>query len=225
MILLFDLDDTLIDSNKAYAEGMRQIGLSSDDPEYLQARAATKKLTPDFYPAARSRGIYFKQYLQSKGEYTATRHLEMVVTYERGVINSIQNQWKSLARHDLLLGLKSRVSHLAIVTNETLRMQVQKLNVMDPHAEIFDFIITSEEVGFEKPQPQIFQATFAHFNRPAQDFIMVGDSYKNDIEPVTKLGSSAIKTVEFHDDGNGASRFLTIRNLEELPHLLPALLK
>lgn len=220
MILLFDLDDTLVDSRSAYVYGMKKVGLSENDSSYLKGREAVKKMLPSGAPSARSRFLYFKQMLQMRGEYTPQRHLEICHAYENGVVEYVGKQWQNLGRSDFFLDLKKHFPKIGIVTNETTRMQILKVMAFDPNFEIFDYIVTSEEAGCEKPQEKIFQLAFDHFKAPLKEFVMIGDSFKNDIEPATKLGITAIKTVEFFDDGMGSGTFPTISNLMELPKLL-----
>ena len=50
------------------------------------------------------------------------------------------------------------------------------------------FLITSEEVGVEKPDPTIFRYALDKFNLNAKEVIMIGDNIIKDIEGASKLG-------------------------------------
>ena len=52
-------------------------------------------------------------------------------------------------------------------------------------ARLFDTILTSEEVGFEKPHKNFYkfvENAFTEFSDPSYSMFAIGDSYVNDIE-------------------------------------------
>lgn len=54
--------------------------------------------------------------------------------------------------------------------------------------EYFKKIIDSSEVGVRKPDPKIFELGVAALGLEPEEVLVIGDSYKNDIEPAEKLG-------------------------------------
>jgi HAD superfamily hydrolase (TIGR01549 family) len=56
----------------------------------------------------------------------------------------------------------------------------------------FDFIITSEKVGVEKPNEKIFKHALSIVKKPPEKVVYVGDNPKKDIESAKKLGMKAI---------------------------------
>lgn len=202
MPLLIDLDDTLIDSDGAYDYGMKSIGIAPDDSTYLEARKKTKEILGEGSPSARSRLIYFKKYLELKAEYSPEKHQKLIYGYEVAITDHMQKQWNELSRVKLFKELKKMFKTIAIVTNETTRMQMLKLSKLDPDFQFFDLLITSEEAGVEKPHPKIFNMALSALNCTYDNCVMVGDSFKNDIEPALKLKMRAVQTVEFKKDSS-----------------------
>lgn len=218
MTLLFDLDDTLVDSERAYSAGMRHVGIDPKDTTFLQARASVKASLPPLSPTARSRQLYFKKYLELKNEFSAQRHLALADAYEDFVANDLGQQWIDLKRDKLFAELKKMTPHLFIVTNETTRMQVKKLTAMDPSGTFFSGMITSEECGVEKPNPVIYQRALVESRSNKSDCIMIGDSFINDIKGAMDFGIEAIQTTEFTESKDLGPT--TITQLSELPGVL-----
>lgn len=56
----------------------------------------------------------------------------------------------------------------------------------------FDKVIESAVVGVRKPDPRIFQLGLKALGMPAREVLVVGDSYRKDIEPAMSLGCSTL---------------------------------
>lgn len=219
MTLFLDLDDTLVNSEKAYEIGMKAIGIAPTDPEFLQARSQTKKELPPLVPSARSRLLYFKKYLENRQQYSPKKHLELIKKYEDSLLETYQFQWQKANRGQLLKELRKKFGRLGIITNEMTRMQVLKLTVIDPDFQCISTLMTSEEAGVEKPDPKIFQMAIQMAGSAAAECIMVGDTFSTDIEPAIKLGMRAILTTEFKQDMSAPDNVRRITRLEELLQL------
>jgi len=223
-VLLFDLDDTLVPSSRAYDIAMRALGLEPDNERYLQARTEVKRLCPEGYPALRSRRLYFKRFLELGHEFTPVRHLEMVTLYESAVTQTIGESWQALERDRLFAQLCAIGGTIGIVSNETSTMQSAKLATCDPNWHFFDFIVTSEEVGFEKPHPAMFRRALelAGGVQP-QDCIFIGDNFEMDILGSTALGFDAIQSLEFTTSER--QHTTVVSKLDELVNALPSLFR
>lgn len=96
---------------------------------------------------------------------------------------------------EVLRQLKGKFK-LAIVTNtsvsreEDIRRALIKLGL----AEYFDAIVTSIDVGHEKPDERIFRVALKKLRVKPAEAIMIGNRIKTDILGANKLG---IKTVYF----------------------------
>ena len=59
----------------------------------------------------------------------------------------------------------------------------------------FDVIVFSCDVGVAKPAPSIFQLALEQLGSSPAETIMVGDSYKSDVEGSSKIGVRGIQLV------------------------------
>ncbi|XP_076952361.1 uncharacterized protein LOC143626071, partial [Bidens hawaiensis] len=87
--------------------------------------------------------------------------------------------------HKTLTILKESGVKLAVVSNfdTRLRKLLQDLNIID----LFDAVIISSEVGYEKPDAKIFEAALDQINVEAAKAVHIGDDHKAD-----KLGANAV---------------------------------
>jgi HAD superfamily hydrolase (TIGR01549 family) len=86
-----------------------------------------------------------------------------------------------LKKRGLILGLISNVAQDMESTYEKLGLQ--------PY---LDFKVTSAEVGFDKPRPEIFQAALKKANIKANEALYVGDQYQIDIVGAQGVGIKAL---------------------------------
>lgn len=197
MNIIFDLDNTLVFSDKAYALALDHCQI--DTQMYQQARSNVKRLLNQKYqsPSARNRLLYFKEYLHLGDKpYSASDVLGLNNRYEVKMLECLADQVANLKRKELLEKLKAKAD-LYILTNENLKTQLSKISVIDPQGRFFKGILTSEEFGFEKPDRGLFEHLLAKYNLKASECFMVGDDYQNDIQPALALGMKAIQTTEF----------------------------
>ncbi|XP_052187005.1 uncharacterized protein LOC127797867 isoform X4 [Diospyros lotus] len=82
--------------------------------------------------------------------------------------------------------LKDAGVKLAVVSNFDIRLRklLKDLNVVD----LFDALVISSEVGYEKPDVQIFKAALDHVGVEARQAIHVGDDQKADKEGASAVG-------------------------------------
>lgn len=87
--------------------------------------------------------------------------------------------------YETMLILKEAGVKLAVVSNfdTRLRKLLRDLNVID----MFDAVIVSSEVGYEKPDSKIFETALNQINVEAATAVHVGDDEKAD-----KLGANAV---------------------------------
>jgi FMN phosphatase YigB (HAD superfamily) len=82
---------------------------------------------------------------------------------------------------------------LGIVTNGITNWQYDKLEAMGINS-IFPrgSVIISDEVGYEKPSPEIYLTALNYIQASPDEVIFVGDSWKNDIEGPGNIGIRSI---------------------------------
>jgi len=190
--ILFDLDDTLIPSEKLYRLGLqaahrrlrREVHLAW--PAFLQlygeARALIKSRLGSC-PAARNRMLYFKQLVElALGSSRPRLALE--------VMNAFNRCWRSIDASETrrVAARLARRYHLGIITNQMALMQLQKMERLDPRGKWFKVLVTAEEVGVEKPGLPIYLLACHRMGIPADKILLVGNSWKSDVRGGLRAG-------------------------------------
>ncbi|MGB9936832.1 MAG: TIGR02253 family HAD-type hydrolase [Methanobacterium sp.] len=90
-----------------------------------------------------------------------------------------------------LIHLKKRGYRLGVISNGLTIKQWEKLIRLDLH-HFFDHVITSEEAGVNKPDTQIFKTAMEKMECSAEESIMIGNKFSEDIQGALESGMSAI---------------------------------
>ncbi len=115
---------------------------------------------------------------------------------------------KTLKEQKLILGLLTNASKTMISTHRKLGLE--------PY---LNFVVTSQEVGADKPEPPIFLAALERAGVKASEAIHVGDQYKLDVAGARGVGIKPI-LIDRHNLYSEVSDCPRICNLTELaPHL------
>ena len=86
--------------------------------------------------------------------------------------------------------LKERKLILGLLTNATKNMiSIHRKLGLEPY---LDFVVTSEEVGADKPNPPIFLAALDRAKVNASEAVHVGDQYKIDVVGARRVGITPI---------------------------------
>lgn len=80
---------------------------------------------------------------------------------------------------------------LACVTNGPKNSQMAKI-IHAGLADSFDLIITSQEIGLDKPHPAIFEYCLQKLDTQAQEALFIGDTFSKDILGAVRCGIRAI---------------------------------
>jgi len=103
-------------------------------------------------------------------------------TFQSGVNDHVQTRLPNVAlydnAYDMLMQLRQNGKKLALIT-PSLRSSLESL--MDRHGvtELFDVIITSEDVQHHKPDPEGIKLALTQLDVPASRAVMLGDSDKD----------------------------------------------
>ena len=90
-----------------------------------------------------------------------------------------------------LLSALRRSVNIGVVTNNLLEEQRDKLKVCGL-APYIDELVASEDVGVSKPDPEIFRIALQRLRVDVAEAVMVGDSWRNDIEGAHAAGLRAV---------------------------------
>ncbi len=213
--VILDLDDTLWHAEEGYRFALKFAGVDPDAAEFLEARAKVKSRLGPGHVSARNRILYFKTMLDKAGNFSPKRIIELMNRYEQGLQDFISKQWRELERDSFLEWLTSQYG-VVLLTNETTRTQMIKLSAMDPSAKFLKSVITSEELGVEKPNPLMFDEALKLLKLRPADCAVIGDNWENDIVPSLKIGCKTFWTQEFSEkkatDGKGATLLKTLED-------------
>lgn len=129
--------------------------------------------------------------------------------YEMALYNDVIPTLTAIRNKGLITGLVSNVDK--DITSMLERLQIESL---------LEVVVTSQEVGFTKPHPEIFEAAVRKAGIKAVDAVFIGDQYKIDVLGAINVGMSGIlldRTDYYKNDGIKEPR---IRNLNQLIELL-----
>ena len=97
---------------------------------------------------------------------------------------------------DFIQLLKSKGVITANITDLTAQIQFRKL-VYFGLDEFFDYVVTSEEAGADKPDKRPFEVAFEKLQIEPENIWMIGDNPKSDMVGAGEMGM--IKIQKFHD--------------------------
>jgi FMN phosphatase YigB (HAD superfamily) len=84
----------------------------------------------------------------------------------------------------------------------------------------FQLFFSSEELGFQKPDPRFFSAIISQCNLNPSETVMIGDLYEKDIAPAKKAGLQTIFLNEKKLTGNFINADAIINKMNRLIDLL-----
>lgn len=87
--------------------------------------------------------------------------------------------------------------------------------------EFFEFFVFSDEIGYAKPHPAVFEAVVKHFNIGFKNLVHVGDRPHNDIVGPQALGARAVLTTVVKERPlEGSCPDAICRNYGDLPRII-----
>ena len=193
--VLFDLDNTLYPyapcneaGKRAALDALRERGYELDreafDDLYATGRRETKRETGGT-AASHSRHVYFKRGLDRRvGAPDVAGALAAGDAYWNGYLAAM-----SLCDgvEAVLDALDAAGIEIAVVTNLTTRVQLRKLVRLGIDDRI-DLLVTSEEVGREKPSALPFTTALAELDRRPSEALAVGDNVDTDVAGANAVG-------------------------------------
>lgn len=185
--MLFDLDNTLYAYDPAHEAAMaavigkaeRLLGIKPETFRVAFEKARDNvKAQLGQTAGAHSRLLYFQRLIESLGMKT---QVLLSLDFE-------QTYWRTfLARAELFPGVRDFLEEVrlleiptAIVTDLTAQIQFRKL-IYFKLENYFDFVVTSEEAGVDKPHAAPFQLALSKLAVGAGPVWMIGDNGHNDI--------------------------------------------
>ena len=237
--VLFDLGGTLMFSHapwepildrgyQALVDSLREQGFELD--RNLLPRAVRYHL--DRYFARRDEDLFETTYLvvlrEALAEHGFPNVSEAILRRALDAFYShTQPNWILEEDANLMLRtLEAGGYRLGLVSNAGDNQDVFQLVNRFGIEPFFDFILTSAACSYRKPHPRIFELALAHWNIPASDVAMVGDSLEADIAGAKALGMYTVWITRRTSKAAARSEVqpeASISTLTELPRLLSGL--
>ena len=126
--------------------------------------------------------IYFKQLLENLS--IELKELETILNLYENEFNSQIIVYSGFIK--FILMLKKMGIKIGLLSNNLFIQQYEKLLKLDI-LEYFDYIQTSEEVGYEKPNLIPYLVLINKMSISKENILMIGDNYNHDIIPALNL--------------------------------------
>ncbi len=222
--VLFDLDDTLVNSKKAEYDAICELKkMYSEfdkvkDDEFAQI---WNNITLEIY----------EEYLKGKISFEKSRMKRMQGLFGNYLINISEAEAKNKFRdyrkiyeanwnlfndaEEVLKNLKSKYK-LVIISNGNGKQQRRKIEHTGLN-KYFSNIVISSEVGCSKPEKEIFDIACQMVDSEPKNCVMIGDKYKVDIEGSLNAGMQGIWV---NREKENSSYEYQIKELKELKKYL-----
>jgi putative hydrolase of the HAD superfamily len=193
--ILFDIDDTLFDRNKAQVmildniiKRFPQAFQFMEKKRVLEAFLESDRVSTEAFAAgAPSEGLrdlrsrHFLRLLDITEEYAGA--ITEIYVREYPFVNALVDGAVSLVK------ASSRRFKVGVVSNGLPDVQYQKLKTIGLR-DIFACIVLSEEIGIRKPDPGIFRRAADLLQLPPSQCLYIGNSYTDDIIGAKAAGMS-----------------------------------
>lgn len=197
--IIFDTDNTLYNYLPSHKYAIKKVALylkktnNISNLTFNKVYSKSKKLIKNRLgdtASSHSRILYFQtisELLFNKTKVKLSLHLEEVYW------NEFLNKSKLFdGVIDCLKLLKYKNIKIANLTDLTTQIQFKKLVYFNID-KYFDFIVTSEEAGKDKPNKSPFKLIIKKLNIPANKIWMVGDNPEADMEGASRMGFTKIQ--------------------------------
>lgn len=187
-VILFDLDDTLYDYQSNHIKSLNEVykilkyDINISTKKFTQLYEISKmeiQIWLIWTASSHNRILYFQRLVE---KIYKKCDFEMIIklynTYWDFFLKNIK-PWKGVIK--MLRKIKEKGYKTAIITDLTTLIQLKKITKLW-FSDYIDVLVTSEEVGWEKPNPSVFLLALNKLNALPSDAIMVWDNLIKDIE-------------------------------------------
>lgn len=206
--VLLDLDNTLYAYEPAHQAALfaaARVGLellNVDEKEFLEtfddARAEIKRRL-GHTASSHHRLLYFQRLVERLG---VASQVGVVMQLEQAYWSAfLQNMSVYPNVYEFLDDLRLAGIPCVLVTDLTSEIQFRKFMFLKLNRYI-DWIVTSEEVGADKPNPKVYELALAKLGGVEGDIWMIGDNPKADIEGAKK----AVNAITFQIESKGIQK-------------------
>lgn len=217
-MIFFDLDGTLLDHDGAERHGVQAFtsafGLSNpaDDSSFVELWREVSDRHMGLFLAGE---IGFAEQRRLRIREVLGRDLAGDEADEafKVYLEAYEKNWRLFA--DVLPCLERlRGTKLGVITNGNRAHQVKKLEATAILAK-FAVVVTSEDAGTAKPDPEIFLSACGRVDVPRHDCAYVGDNFDTDAKAATRAGLRGI-WLDRAASGSDATGVEVITSLDDL---------
>ncbi|MDU4695288.1 MULTISPECIES: YjjG family noncanonical pyrimidine nucleotidase [Paenibacillus] len=203
--ILFDADDTLYDypkaENHALNQTLTEAGIPCTDEVMKAYQAINQQLWRDL-----EQGLVTQAALRTE---RFARLVQQLGLTPRVQVEEISERYLELlgegiflidGAYELCRDLNEAGFHLAIITNGIKKVQTSRIAGSEL-AEMFEAVIVSEDTGYQKPHPGIFDYAFDALGLQQTDksrVLIVGDSLTSDMKGGLNYGIDTCWFNPFH---------------------------
>ena len=193
--IFVDIDDTLYDYEYAHAKSIKYC---HEKTNIINKAINFKRFIKDYINCRNLITSKFKNNGSSRSRILALQMLfenyKIKMAYMHAY--SFENlYWKTLYKfmepnNSLIEALKTHKKNgikVCALSDMQMRIQVEKLKKLKLN-KVIDFLVTSEEVGIEKPAKKIFKYALRKLSAEPSRTLMIGDNIKKDIEGALAIG-------------------------------------
>ena len=197
--VFFDLDDTLFDHKNSRLKGLAAIQARLPKLAAVQIGELERdhdRLLDANYDQVLDHKLSVSDGILERISTLCAMHGEKLSLIESQSIADlyeqvyIKNRQPVPGSKDLLNSLSKHV-RLGVVSNGLLQTQIDKLRACGI-ADLLDFIVISDVVGFRKPEREIFELALEKADVTSSEAVYVGDSWNMDVLPAVKVGLKAV---------------------------------
>ena len=185
--IIFDTDNTLYPYEPAHKEATRVshkkackllgVSLQEFSDAFIIARNEVKEQL-NSTASSHSRLLYYQRTIELlKFNTQILMTLDLEQTYWRTFLS---NCVLFPGLKDFILDLRNAGVMTAIITDLTAQIQFRKI-IYFGLDDYFDYVVTSEESGVDKPNKAPFEMALKKIQAPAEEIWMVGDCFESDI--------------------------------------------
>lgn len=230
--LFFDLDRTLWDFERNSETALRLLyedlkladHLSSFEAFHKTYKKVNAKLWQSYGTGKLSKEVLRVKRFEDTLKSFQVDHPELANELSDGYIAISPHQTNVFpGTHETLETLKNDGYEMHIITNGFKEVQHIKLK-NSKLIEYFDIIVCSEEVGKNKPAPEVFHHSLDRAKAKIEESVMIGDDIRADIHGAERVGMSAIL---FDPDRqyNERAHEWRVYTLDRIPEILPFMRK
>lgn len=199
--VLIDIDNTLYSYEPAHQKAIKacyeayadsfnnDLSIEEFYSKYREKRdEVTERLRPQ--GACRSRFFAFQALFEEMG---ISQSFNLALEYETLYWSSLIDSMKLSEDADRFLNAcHEKGIPVCAISDMQAHFQVEKLQSLGVD-HLINYLVTSEEVGVEKPAEIIFETSLKKLNLTADEVIMVGDNENKDIKGAAVVGIKAYK--------------------------------